>query len=56
MKQRTKRKKKREQKEEKMLPTVLEADVQGGASDPRPVHQPASLQVPEHLSSADVVR
>ena len=50
MKQRTKRKK------EKMLPTVLEADVQGGASDPRPVHQPTSFQVPEHLSSADVVR
>ena len=37
-------------KKKKMLPTGLEADVQGGASDPRLVHQPTSFQVPEHLS------
>ena len=37
-------------KKKKMLPTVLAADAQGGASDPRPVHQPTSFQVPERLS------
>ena len=37
-------------KKKKMLPTGLEADVQGGASDPCPAHQPTSSQIPEHLS------